>query len=456
MKYREEKDSMGTVRVPEDALYGAHTGRAAQHFSISGLTLPKIFIKAIARLKTAAARVNLELEQIPEQEGKAIIRAAREIMDGRFDTQFMLDVFQTGSGTSTNMNVNEVIATRANEILTGKRLTTRPVHPNDHVNRCQSTNDVIPSAIHMSAMELMHRNLIPALLRLETELNSRADEFANIEKIGRTHLQDAVVMTLGQEFSGYAEQMRLGRNRLYGLEERLCRLALGGTAVGTGINAHPEFAQKVIALISEDTGFPFYEAENHFEAQGACDTAVETFGILKTIAVSLSRIANDLRWLASGPRCGLGEIRLPALLPGSSIMPGKVNPVICEAAIQACAHVIGNDASITHAGRGGYFELNLMLPLTAFKLTESLQILAGAADSMAEKCVSGIEADAEKCRENVKKSLAVVTGLVPYIGYEKAARLAARAGETGETIEDVAARENIMDRAELRKALYRK
>ncbi|MFW6334376.1 MAG: class II fumarate hydratase [Desulfosalsimonas sp.] len=454
MNYREETDSMGTVRVPEDALYGAHTCRAIQHFSISGITLHKVFIKAAVRIKKAAARVNMELELIPRQQGEAIVLAAGEIMKGRFDDQFMIDVFQTGSATSTNMNVNEVIACRANEILTGKGTAAGPVHPNDHVNKCQSTNDVIPSAIHITAMELIESKLLPALCGLEEELDSKARKFAGIKKIGRTHLQDAVVMTLGQEFSGYAEQMRLSQSRIKAAQNRLCRLALGGTAVGTGLNAHPEFAPRVIALIAEGTGLPFYEAENHFEAQGACDTAVETSGILKTIAVSLSKTANDIRWLASGPRCGLGEIRLPELLPGSSIMPGKVNPVICEAAIQACAHVIGNDASITHAGTGGYFELNLMLPLIAFKLTDSLEILAGAADSVAKKCVSGIQADAEKCGQNVKKSLAVVTGLVPYIGYERAARLAFRAYEEGKTIEQAALEENIMDEAKLRKLLY--
>ncbi|MFO7930494.1 MAG: class II fumarate hydratase [Desulfosalsimonas sp.] len=454
MSFREETDSLGTVQVQADALYGAHTSRAVEHFSISGLHMPQEVIRSIARIKKAAAGVNSQLGQIPPEYANAIKQAADEVITGGLDDQFPVDVFQTGSGTSTNMNVNEVIATRANEILTGKKKTREPVHPNDQVNRGQSTNDVMPSAIHMAALELIRHKLIPALGRLEAELEKKSKEFRHIKKIARTHLQDAVVMTLGQEFSGYAEQMRLAKDRLESAVQRLLRLALGGTAVGTGLNAHPEFAQKVIATIAGETGFDFYEASNHFEAQGACDTAVETSGEVKTVAVSLSKIANDIRWLASGPRCGLGEIRLPALLPGSSIMPGKVNPVMCETTIQACTHVIGNDSAVTIAGQGGYFELNLMLPLIAFKLTESIRILAGAADALAEKCVSGIEADEEKCGSNLEKSLAVVTGLVPHIGYDRAAKLAHYAYETKKTIEQAAAEENILPENELKRALY--
>ncbi|MFP4650477.1 MAG: class II fumarate hydratase [Desulfobacterales bacterium] len=454
MSFREETDSLGTVQVRADALYGAQTSRAVKHFSISGLNMPQELIRAIARIKKAAAGVNSQLKQIPPEYADAIEQAAGEVIKGGLDEHFPVDVFQTGSGTSTNMNVNEVISTRANEILTGTKKTREPVHPNDHVNHGQSTNDVMPSAIHMAALELIRHELIPALGRLEAELEKKSKEFSHIKKIARTHLQDAVVMTLGQEFSGYAEQMHLAGHRVDAAAQRLLRLALGGTAVGTGLNAHPEFAQKVIAALADETGFDFYEAPNHFEAQGACDSAVETSGAVKTVAVSLSKIANDIRWLASGPRCGLGEIRLPELLPGSSIMPGKVNPVMCETAIQACAHVIGNDSAVTTAGQGGYFELNLMLPLIAFKLTESIRILAGASDALAEKCVSGIRADEEKCAGNLEKSLAVVTGLVPHIGYDRAAKLARHAYETRKTIEQAAAEENILPENELKRALY--
>lgn len=454
MDYREESDSMGTVQVPAGALWGAHTRRAVEHFAISGLRFSGAFIKSIARIKRAAARVNAELGQVPAEIGRAVAQAAGEVVDGRFDDQFPVDVFQTGSCTSTHMNVNEVIATRANEILTGRKNTRTPVHPNDHVNRGQSTNDVIPTAIHISARLGIREKLLPALRRLEKRLRQKEHEFAHIEKIGRTHLQDAVVMTLGQEFSGYAGQMALAGQRLASAGERLCRLALGGTAVGTGLNAHPRMAEEVIARIAEETGIAFYKTPNHFEAQATCDTVVETSGVLRTVAVGMTKIANDIRWLASGPRCGLGEIRLPELLPGSSIMPGKVNPVVCEAAIQACAHVIGNDTAVTLGGQGGYFELNLMLPLAAFKLLESIDMLAKAADALAEKCVAGIAANPEQCAANVKKSMAVVTGLVPYIGYDRAAGIAREAYASGRTIEEVALAQNILPEEELKKALY--
>jgi fumarate hydratase class II len=354
------------------------------------------------------------------------------------------------------MNMNEVIATRANEILTGERKTKAPIHPNDHVNKCQSSNDVIPSAIHIAARRSLDEALLPALARLRESLEQKAGDFANIEKIGRTHLQDAVVMTLGNEFSGYAGQIERAGQRLEGSRQRLSSLALGGTAVGTGLNAHPEFASRVISMISKETGIPFSETSNHFEAQGACDAAVEASGNLKAIAVSLSKIANDIRWLASGPRCGLGEINLPELQPGSSIMPGKVNPVIPEAMIQVCAQIIGNDAAITLGGQGGYFELNTMLPLVAYNLLQSIELLANAATLMSDKCVRGITANPGKCSENIKKSLAVVTNLVPHIGYDRAAALAHKAFETNQNIEDVALDENIMNAKDLRAALYGK
>ena len=454
MKYREETDSLGTVRVPEDAYYGPQTQRAIENFPVSSLRLPDIFLHSVAMVKKHAATVNQNLELIPAGTGNAIGQACEEIMAGKFRTQFPVDVFQTGSGTSTNMNLNEVIACRANEILTGKKSGKTPVHPNDHVNCCQSSNDVIPSAIHISAALLIQKQLAPALEILFQTLDNKAEEFKNIHKIGRTHLQDAVILTLGNEFSGYARQVKLAVDRLESVRQRLCILALGGTAVGTGLNAHEEFAGNVIALISGETGLSFEESSNHFEAQGACDTAVEASGILKAIAVSLSKIANDIRWLASGPRCGLGEIRLPELQPGSSIMPGKINPVIPESVIQVCAQVIGNDTSISIGGLGGYFELNTMLPLIAFNLIQSIELLSAAARLLAEKCISGITSNADKCHHNIQNSLGIVTSLVPHIGYDRAAEIAKKAFAEGKTIETVAREENILPEKELKTILF--
>lgn len=454
MEYREETDSLGTVRVPEDAYYGPQTQRAIENFPVSSLRLPDIFIHSLTMVKKHAASVNQNLELIPAGAGSAIGQACEEIMAGKFRTQFPVDVFQTGSGTSTNMNLNEVIACRANEILTGKKSGKTPVHPNDHVNCCQSSNDVIPSAIHISAARLIQKQLAPALDVLFQTLDNKAEEFKNIHKIGRTHLQDAVIMTLGNEFSGYARQVRLAADRLEPVQKRLCVLALGGTAVGTGLNAHKEFAGKVIDLISGETGLPFEESPNHFESQGACDTAVEASGILKTIAVSLSKIANDIRWLASGPRCGLGEIRLPELQPGSSIMPGKINPVIPESVIQVCAQVIGNDTTISIGGLGGYFELNTMLPLVAYNLIQSIELLSAAASLLAEKCISGITANADQCHHNIQNSLGIVTSLVPHIGYDRAAEIAKKAFAEGKTIETVAREEHILPEKELKTILF--
>jgi fumarate hydratase class II len=334
MKYREEKDSMGTVRVPADAYYGSQTQRAVDNFPISDLKFQAAFVHALALVKHCAAQVNHKLGLLDPEFADAISRASREVMDGKHDSQFVVDIFQTGSGTSTNMNMNEVVASRANEILTGQKGGKSPVHPNDHVNLGQSSNDVIPSVIHISALILIHKRLIPSLESLKSELAAKADEFKDIRKLGRTHLQDAVPMYLGQEFSGYARQIELAIERIRSVESRLAELALGGTAVGSGLNTHPDFATRVIALISKHTGLPFTEAQNHFEAQAAQDAAVETSGALKTLAVSLVKTANDVRWLASGPRCGIAEINLPSLQPGSSIMPGKVNPVIPEAVMQ--------------------------------------------------------------------------------------------------------------------------
>jgi fumarate hydratase class II len=453
MKYRIEQDSMGEVRVPEEAYYGAQTQRARDNFSVSTLRFPPCFLKAIALIKKHAAQVNWELQLLDTRLRQSIVTAAQEVLEGKLDDQFVVDVFQTGSGTSTNMNVNEVIAGRANELLTGKRGGKSPVHPNDHVNLGQSSNDVIPSAIHISAFIEIRDQLLPALELLHKELKEKSEAFCDIRKIARTHLQDAVPMTLGQEFSGYARQAELGIERLRSLAERLSELALGGTAVGNGLNAHPQFASRVIAAISQETGVAFREAKNHFEAQAAQDAVVETSGMLKTVAVSFIKIANDLRWLASGPRCGIGEITIPSLQPGSSIMPGKVNPVIPETVLQVSAQVIGNDAAITQGGHTGNFELNVMLPLMAYNLIQSIQLLAGAARSLAEKCVRGIEADKEKCVSNVEQSLALATAFVPAIGYDKAASLAREAYEKNKTIREAALENRVLPQAEIQRIL---
>ena len=453
MDFREAKDSMGTVRVPVDAYFGPQTQRAVENFPISGLILPAAFMHALALIKQYAARVNAELGLLNADVSKAIIKAAQEVMDGKFDDQFVVDVFQTGSGTSTNMNMNEVIASRANEIITGKKEDKTPVHPNDHVNLGQSSNDVIPSTIHIAALISIKKDLIPSLDLLHKTIANKAAEFDRIKKIGRTHLQDAVPMTLGDEFSGYARQIELGIERVKMVEERLAELALGGTAVGTGLNAHPEFAAKVVALISDYCDLTFKPAKNRFEAQAARDAAVETSGALKTIAVSLVKIANDVRWLASGPRCGLGEINIPALQPGSSIMPGKVNPVIPEAVVQAAAQVAGNDITIMLGGQGGNFELNTMLPVIAYNLLQSISLLAATSKVFAEKCIRGITANREVCESYIERSLALATGLVPHIGYDRAAAIAKKAHETGKTIREIASREDILSEEVLNKLL---
>ncbi len=453
MDFREAKDSMGTVRVPVDAYFGPQTQRAVENFPISGLTLPAAFMHALALIKQYAARVNAELGLLNADVSKAIIKAAQEVMDGKFDDQFVVDVFQTGSGTSTNMNMNEVVASRANEIITGTKGDKTPVHPNDHVNLGQSSNDVIPSTIHIAASISIKKDLIPSLDLLHKTIANKAAEFDRIKKIGRTHLQDAVPMTLGDEFSGYARQIELGIERVALVVERLAELALGGTAVGTGLNTHPEFAAKAIALISDCCDLTFKPAKNRFEAQAARDAAVETSGALKTIAVSLVKIANDVRWLASGPRCGLGEINIPALQPGSSIMPGKVNPVIPEAVIQAAAQVAGNDTTIMLGGQGGNFELNTMLPVIAYNLLQSISLLAATSKVFAEKCIRGITANREVCESYIERSLALATGLVPHIGYDRAAAIAKKAHETGKTIKEIALQEDILPQDLLNKLL---
>ncbi len=444
---------MGTVRVPENAYYGSQTQRAVDNFPISDLRLPAAFFQALALVKKCAARVNDTLGLLDTKLAPAIAHAAREVMEGRFDDQFVVDIFQTGSGTSTNMNMNEVIAARANEILTGKKGGRSPVHPNDHVNMGQSSNDVIPSVIHIAALTLIHSRLVPSLESLQQALAAKSREFKDVKKLGRTHLQDAVPLFLGQEFSGYARQIELGIERIRAAEPRLAELALGGTAVGSGLNAQPDFAKRVIALIAEHTGLPFSEAINHFEAQAAQDAAVETSGALKTLAVSLVKIANDIRWLASGPRSGIGEITIPSLQPGSSIMPGKVNPVIPEAVIQVAAQVMGNDTTITMGGQAGNFELNVMLPVIVYNLLQSISILASVTEAFNNKCISGITANREACAAYIEKSLALVTGLVPKIGYDQAAAIAKKAYETGQTIRQVAMEESILPEEELDKYL---
>lgn len=435
---------MGTVEVPVDAYFGASTQRAAENFPVSGLRFPPVFIRSLATIKYFAARVNADLGLLELELASTISAVSQEVMDGKFNHQFVVDIFQTGSGTSTNMNMNEVIASRCNEILTGKKSGKSPVHPNDHVNLGQSSNDVIPTALHMSALLLIRTRLLPSLDKLKILLEKKSIEFKDIKKIGRTHLQDAVPIRLGQEFGGYARQIELGTKRIQAAEESLSELALGGTAVGNGVNTHPDFAAKVISRISRHLQIPFIEAANHFEAQAAQDAAVEASGALKALAAGLTKMANDIRWLASGPRCGIGEISIPPLQPGSSIMPGKINPVIPEAVLQVAAQVIGNDATITLGGQSGSFELNTMLPVIAYNLLQSIQLLASAADLLSEKCVKGITANRERCENIIEQSLAMATYLVPRLGYDKAAAIAAKAHETGKTIREVVKEENIL------------
>ncbi len=442
--FREEQDSMGTVRVPAEAYYGSQTQRAVENGMRSGLKPPLALIQALALIKRCAAETNRHLGLLAPELADAIVRAADEAAAGRLDDQFVVDLYQTGSGTSTNMNMNEVIASRANEILTGRRGGRTPVHPNDHVNLGQSSNDVMPTALHVAAAKALRGALEPALERLHRMLAHKALTFESVRKIGRTHLQDAVPMTLGQAFSGYARQIELSRERLGAVLPRLSELALGGTAVGSGLNAHPAFAVKTIERLAAISGIAFSEARNHFEAQAARDAAVETSGALKTVAVSLVKIANDIRWLGSGPRCGIGELKLPALQPGSSIMPGKVNPVVPEAVIQAAYQVMGNDTAITLAGQAGNFELNVTIPLIAHNLLQSMHLLTEAGRLLVEHCLQELEADRDRCNHFIERSLALVTGLVPLVGYDRAAVLAKRAYTEDKTVRQVILEENII------------
>ncbi len=436
-RVRVESDTMGTVEVPEDAYFGAQTMRAVQNFPIGDLRMPPSFVHALGMLKGAAAEVNEELGALSPRISRAIAQAAQEVTDGRLDNEFPISIFQTGSGTSTNMNANEVISSRANEILGGARGSRGEVHPNDHVNKGQSSNDMIPTAMHLSVMLAMRDDLIPALRELEGELRKKACEFWPVIKTGRTHLQDATPIRLGQEFLGYADQIALSLRRCEHEIDSLGAVALGGTAVGTGINAHPEFADKVITKIAERTGLPIRETPHHFAAQSSIDPAVSAAGTLKTVAVSLMKIANDIRWMSSGPRAGFGELELPEVQPGSSIMPGKVNPVIAESLVMVCAQVIGYDATITVAGQSGNFELNVMLPLVAFDLLDGIEILAGAARNFSRRAIQGLRAT-DRGPEMVEKGLMLVTALAPAIGYDSAAALAKEAHKTGKGIRELA------------------
>jgi fumarate hydratase, class II len=445
-EYRIERDTMGEVQVPREAKYRAQTQRAVENFPISGTPLEPAQIAALARIKAAAAVVNAELGVVDDDVAEAISAAADEVVSGRWNSEFPIDVFQTGSGTSSNMNMNEVLATLASERL------GMSIHPNDQVNASQSSNDVFPSSIHLAATDSVVNDLIPALKHLGSSLSRKADEFATVVKSGRTHLMDATPVTLGQEFGGYAAQVEYGVERLQSSLPRLAELPLGGTAVGTGINTPPGFAAKVIDRLVEATGLPLTEARDHFEAQGARDGLVEASGQLRTIAVGLYKIVNDLRWMGSGPRAGLAEIRLPDLQPGSSIMPGKVNPVVPEAVAMVCAQVIGNDAAVAWGGGAGSFELNVMLPMLARNLLESIRLLANASRVLADRCVDGIEADVERNREYAESSPSIVTPLNRYIGYENAAAVAKKALAERKTIRDVVIEEGYVKRGDLTEA----
>ncbi|MFE7099267.1 class II fumarate hydratase [Streptomyces erythrochromogenes] len=442
-EFRTEHDSMGDVRVPLHAKWRAQTQRAVENFPLSGQRLERAHIEALARIKAAAALVNARLGVVDEEVADAIRAAAAEVADGRWDDHFPVDVFQTGSGTSSNMNTNEVIATLATERL------GRDVHPNDHVNASQSSNDVFPSSIHIAATAAVANDLVPALEHLAAALERKAVEFDRVVKAGRTHLMDATPVTLGQEFGGYAAQIRYGVERLRSSLPRLAELPLGGTAVGTGINTPPGFSAAVIAEVAVATGLPLTEARNHFEAQGARDALVETSGMLRTVAVSLTKICNDLRWMASGPRTGLAEISLPDLQPGSSIMPGKVNPVVPEAVLMIAAQVMGNDATVAVAGAAGNFELNVMLPVMARNLLESIRLLAGASRLLADRTVDGITADEARAREYAESSPSVVTPLNRYIGYEEAAKVAKKSLAERRTIREVVLESGYVERGDL-------
>ena len=444
---RIEKDSMGPMEVPTQALYGASTQRAVLNFPISDLRFPRTFIRALGLIKLAAARTNLSLGLLGPEIGNAIVAAAQEVVDGKLDEQFVVDIFQTGSGTSTNTNANEVIANRATEILGGKR-GSKLVHPNDHVNMGQSSNDVIPTSVHLAALLSIKDGLVPALENLQQALQQKSDEFWPIIKTGRTHLQDATPIRLGQEFLGFAGQTENGIQRLRRAQVGLAEVALGGTAVGTGVNCHPEFPSEVCQVLTETTGVEIRETANHFQAQSTLDAVVEASGQLRAIAISLHKIANDIRWMGSGPRAGLGEIALPEVQPGSSIMPGKVNPVIAESVIQVAVQVMGNDLTVSLAGQGGYFELNTMMPVAAYNLLQSIFLLTTSANNFADQCVMGIKATSTG-PAMVEKGVMLGTALSPAVGYDAAAAIAKEAAATGKTIREVAKLKTRLSEAQL-------
>lgn len=438
MNYRIETDTMGEVKVPSDKYYGAQTGRSLMNFNIGGETMPRELIRAFGILKKAAALTNLELKILSEEKTKLIVQAADEVIAGKLADNFPLVVWQTGSGTQTNMNVNEVIANRAIEIAGGVIGSKKPVHPNDDVNKAQSSNDTFPTAMHIAAVEEVHENLIPMITKLRDALQNKSEEFNDIVKIGRTHLMDAVPLTLGQEFGGYVQQMSNGLERINSALPRLYELALGGTAVGTGLNTHPEFAEKAAKKISELTGKPFISARNKFEALATHDALVEFHGVLKTLAVSLMKIANDIRWLGSGPRSGIGELNLPENEPGSSIMPGKVNPTQSEAMTMVCAQVFGNDVAVNFGGASGNFELNVFKPVIIYNVLQSIKLISDACDSFVEHCVAGIEANKINIGKHVENSLMLVTALNPHIGYDNAAKIAKKAHKENKTLKEAA------------------
>ncbi len=450
---RTEKDSMGDFEVPVSAYYGAQTARAVANFPVSGIRFSRPFIQALGAIKRAAAEVNVEMGLLNASLAESITRAADEVIAGKLDDQFVVDVYQTGSGTSTNMNVNEVISNRAIEILGGVIGSKDPVKPNDHVNMSQSSNDVIPTAIHVAAATELEDRLLPALRGLQVALSEKARQWDEIVKIGRTHLMDATPIRLGQEASGWARQVELSIARLEGVKPRLLELAIGGTAVGTGINSPVGFGAAVSTKLSLRFGLAFREAENHFEAQGSQDAAVELANQLATVASSLLKVANDVRWLSSGPRCGLGELSLPAVQPGSSIMPGKVNPVMCEQLMMVCTQVIGNAATVTIANTHGNLDLNVMLPVMARNVLESLSLLANSVRVFTEKAVVGLTANTQRAESLVEWSMSMVTSLAPVIGYEDAAKLAKRAVDEGRTVRDICVSDRILPEAQLNNLL---
>ncbi len=438
MNYRIEKDTMGEIQVPSDKYYGAQTARSLMNFKIGGDKFPREFIRALGILKKAAALTNKELGTLSAEKADLICRAADEVMDGKLDEHFPLVVWQTGSGTQTNMNANEVIANRAIELAGGELGSKKPIHPNDDVNKAQSSNDTFPTAMHISAVEQIHRRLIPMVTKLRDALQKKSEEYKDIIKIGRTHLMDAVPLTLGQEFSGYVQMLTNGLERIEAALPRLYELALGGTAVGTGLNTHPQFAELSAKKIAEITGLPFVSARNKFEALATHDALVEFHGVLKTLAASLMKIANDIRWLGSGPRCGLGELHLPENEPGSSIMPGKVNPTQSEAMTMVCAQVFGNDVAVNFGGASGNFELNVFKPVIIFNVLNSIRLLSDACESFTDNCVVGIEANLDNIKKHLDNSLMLVTSLNPVIGYDNAAKVAKKAHSENKTLKQAA------------------